>query len=494
MLSRWIESLLINIINNPKGVRSLGHRPQTRALPTPSGAGDVLVGHAIPIELETVTITQAERRRHVYILGATGSGKTNLMLRLIDADIATGTNFCVIDLRGDFVDRILPRLAAGREAVGVGKRLLLIDLREDAVCVGFNPLAGEGDTFSRAYAVLAILKQYSESLSWGVQLEETLRNCLLALAETGWTLLEIEPLLSNQAFRSEVLAGVSEPYVRSFFARYEELSADKRLNWSLPVLNKITPFIAHPQLRHMLGQRQGLPLTSLLNDQAGSIVLVSLAVDRLHQAGLLAGTLIASSLQGAILSRVDLPEKDRLPTNFYIDEFETMATDRFETVIAEGRRFGLGLCLAHQNLSQLSSNLRKALLNNVQTQFYFQTGASDAAELARELSSTERRETLRSILLSQGVGEAFLVRRGKASTRVKVLRADDPPSNHDALSLLREASFATFARPRADVELELSRRTDRLSSIAGGPSPAGGPPIYEIRHAKTEDFKPKRRR
>ncbi|HEY3329244.1 MAG TPA: type IV secretion system DNA-binding domain-containing protein [Capsulimonadaceae bacterium] len=493
MLSRLIESLLINIVNNPKGVRTLGRREKPKLAAQVEPSSDVVVvGHAIPVLPELITLSDAERRRHVYVLGATGSGKTNLLLRLIEADIAKRTNICVIDLRGDFVDRILPRLAASGDPAETGKKLLLVDLRDAEFSVGLNALSGDGDAYSRAFGVLAILKQHAESMSWGVQLEETLRNCLLALAETRWTILEIEPLLCNRSFRSEVLSQVTDQYARSFFGRYDQLSDDKQLSWSQPVLNKVSPLLAIPQLRHLLGQREGANLAEIVNDASGTVVLVSLAVDRLHQAAYLAGSLITSALQGAVMSRVDIPENRRVQTNFYIDEFETMASERFESIIAEGRRFGLGLCLSHQNLSQVPMSLRKALLNNVHTQFYFQTGASDAAEVAKELSSGETRETRRSVLISQDVGEAFLVRRGKPSTRVKVIRTIDGTADAEAVRTLRQASIQTFARPQEAVRLELAGRADRYSNLAGTPA-APSTPTYEIRHAKKDDFKPKRK-
>lgn len=100
-----------------------------------------------------------------------------------------------------------------------------------------------------------------QSDSWGVQLEETLRNCLIALAMTGWTLLEIEPLLTDPVFRAHVLSQISARSVRAFFERYGVLSDDKQTAWRLPVLNKITPLTSSfPALRLMLGQRQGFSL------------------------------------------------------------------------------------------------------------------------------------------------------------------------------------------------------------------------------------------
>jgi len=394
------------------------------------------------------------------MLGATGTGKTNLLLRLIESDLAARRSLCVIDLRGDLVDRILLRLAKSETADTLRDRLLLIDLRDQEQIVGFNPLLGAGETYSRAFHLLGVLRQQAES--WGIQLEETLRNSLIALAETGWSLLEIEPLLSHAGFRASVLAQVQDSYVRAFFARYNDLSEEKQVTWRLPVLNKVTPLLAIPQLRLMFGQRQSFDFAPLLNEAPGRIILVSLAIDRLHQAAYLVGGLFVSAFQTAIMARQSLPEAARIPVHFYIDEFETMATEQFEAIVAEGRRFGLGLTLSHQNLSQLPARLRDVLLNNVHTQFYFQTGAGDAAILAREIADAKPGADMRTLLLTQGVGESFLLRRGQSGVRVKILHSPDPKVSTDSVQALRQASQAVYARPRQEMEREMQARAAHI--------------------------------
>lgn len=482
MLAHFLETLLVSLVNGARDRHE-------RAKPGPSeqvpADGEVLVGHTRPdtlqigrgIRPEAVCLSTEARRRHLYVLGATGTGKTNLLLRLIESDLAARRSLCVIDLRGDLVDRILLRLARTETADTIGKRLLLLDLRDQEHVVGFNPLLGAGETYSRAFHLLGVLRQQAES--WGIQLEETLRNSLIALSDAGWSLLEIEPLLSNPAFRASVLAQVTDSYVRAFFARYGEMSEEKQVTWRLPVLNKVTPLLAIPQLRLMFGQRQSFAFGPLLDTEPGRIILVSLAIDRLHQAAYLVGGLFVSAFQTAIMARQSLPEKLRIPVHFYIDEFETMATSQFEAIVAEGRRFGLGLTLSHQNLSQLPASLRDVLLNNVHTQFYFQTGAGDAAILAREIADAQPRDDMRTLLLTQGVGEAFLVRRGEPGARLKVLHSPDPKVSQEAVQALRAASFAAYARPRQELEREMAAREQQMSA----------PPSVSLRAGRTKATK-----
>lgn len=437
---------------------------------------------------EIVTLPPEDRTRHTYVLGATGVGKTNLLLRLIESDIARNRTFCVIDLRGDLVDRILLRLARFASPGTWRERLLLIDLRQTEYVVGFNPMLGGDDHYGRALHMLSVLKMQAES--WGVQVEETTRNSLIALAQSGGSLLEIEPLLTNAAFRQEVLRTVTDRQVLKFFHRYDGYSASVKATHSGFVLNKVTPLLSVPQLRLMYGSRQSFSLRTLLDEQPGQIILVSLAVDRLHESAHLAAGLFLSAFHGAIMARVDQPESARIPVNLYIDEFERMASDRFQEIVAEGRRFRLGLCLSHQNLNQLSTDLRHVVLNNVHTHCYFQTGPLDAAELAREILSQGRgKDEVRHALVSQKVGRAVVVRRGQDNYPVDITHSRDPSVPTNKVLEVKQASFSRYARLSSEVEQEVSAREQYIDSLDNN-SPTTQQATYVIRHAKTKNFKP----
>ncbi len=494
MLTRLVENFLIGAFNRARDRKEVPPPPEPAPeAPLPPDA--TVLGHLIRADgaarREPVVLSSEARRRHLYMLGATGTGKTNLLLRLIESDIQNNVSFCVIDLRGDLVDRVMLRLAATAPPDVWRERLLLLDLRNSEHVVGFNPLLGESEVHTRALHLLAVIKHQSDS--WGIQLEESLRNSLLALAETGWSLLEIEPLLTNSTFRAKVLEGVTDSRVRSFFERYNGLSASNQMTWALAVLNKITPLLSIPSLRLMFGQRQSFSFRNLLDRQPGMIVLVSLAIDQLHEAARLTGGLLVSSFQTAIMSRVDQPEAQRVPVNLYIDEFESMASERFEAIVAEGRRFGLGLTLSHQNINQLSTNLRHVLRNNVHTQIYFQTGALDAADLAKEINGEQSSDEVRATLMSQGIGQAYLVRRGQPSARLQVLHSPDPRVAEERVQAVRQASLETYARPKHEVEAEIAQREReyRQTSDSSLPDSAtGAAPSYEIRHSKARTFKP----
>jgi hypothetical protein len=488
MLTNLIESLIILLFNRVRDRRRESHDH-----PALSGSDpNVLVGYnldANPLSgrLEPVFLADSSRRKHLYAIGSTGCGKTNLLLKLIESDIGIGRSLCVIDLRGDLVDRILLRLATTRNPDSLADRLLLLDLRDPEHVVGFNPLAGDGDAYSRAFHVLAVLRKQAES--WGVQLEETLRNALLVLAEAGWSLLELEPLLTDPTFRAQALSMVTDGQVLSFFRRYERLSPERQQAFVLPTLNKVTPLLGIPALRNLLSARQSaFSFRRLLDETPGAVILVALAVDRLHEAAHLVGGLLVSALQNSVMARVDQPEAARVPVHLYIDEFETMASDRFESIIAEGRRFAIGLCLSHQNVSQLPARLKHVIRNNVHAQFLFQTGALDAAELAAEVNLPDNSDTIKTALIAQDVGECHLVRRGLPTVRLLVSYTSDPQVPADAVAALRQQALSRYGRPRIEVERELAQRSAGAngSSTTQNSQPSTGTGAFEVRPASSK--------
>ncbi|HEY3412827.1 MAG TPA: hypothetical protein VGM51_07190 [Armatimonadota bacterium] len=455
--------------------------------------GYVQLGSTVPYVIGRITgpsdpiyFSPRDQLKHLWAVGSSGSGKTNLNLNLITGTIASGRSVCVIDLRGDLVDRVLLWLAASVSPAALQRRLVLVDLRDEDRVVPMNPLVGDGEPYGRALFVLSVLRHEAES--WGVQLEETLRNALIALAETGGSLLEVDALLSNPGYSQQVVAAVGDPLVREFFRRFWEITPAKRQEWRLPVLNKVTALLSIPRLRRMFGLRSCLPLGRLFDAGPGTILLVALAVDRLHEAAHLAGGLVVAAFQNAMMARADIPEAARIPVTLFVDEFETMATDRFEQVVAEGRRFGLGLVLSHQNLSQLPGKLRDAVRVNAATQLYFQTGAVDSSDLAREIVGGYNREVVQMDIIRQPVGQAYLVRRGQPSVKIRVPRYTDPAVSARQVAYTVSAGYTRFAVKKEAADAELEARRERQDAMRSE-DPASGPrKDWEVRYARSELF------
>lgn len=356
-----------------------------------------------------VSLTPQELRTHALTIGATGCGKTTYLHHLIAQDILLGHSFAILDLRGDLVSAAL-ELCAGRVEP---ERIALFDLRERERPLGFNPIAGSGEPYFRALGVLDVVA--SESESWGVQLAETLRSAVLLLTEAGESLPCLDALFFDSEYRCRILERITDESVKGFWLRYGELSKEKQSALALPVLNKVSLLFATKALRRTLSNPKPLDLGRHLNTP-GSIILVSLAADELHGAGRMMGNLMLASICREVFARVGIPEKDRNPVRLYVDEFEHFTAKAFEHILAEGRRFGLTLVIAHQTLAQLSPRVRSMILNNVGVKAVFRTGREDGGTLSRDLTGDPKALNLPAL----PVGEAMLWRRGQDLLRIEV--------------------------------------------------------------------------
>ncbi len=360
--------------------------------------GEVLVPLQIPL-----------MRTHSLLIGATGSGKSTAIHHLIAQDVLTGHPFIVLDMRGDLVNAALEICA---EHVDPGD-VALFDLRERERPLGFSPLFGSGEPYIRSLGVLDVIA--SESESWGVQLAESLRMAVMLLAETVCPLTDIEKIFFNAGFRELLVSKCRNEQVVNFWNRYSALNQDRQSALATPVLNKVSLLFASESLRRTLGNPRPLDLGRHLN-KPGSITLVSLAVDELHSAGRMFGSMMLSSITREVFSRVNIPEGKRNPIHLYVDEFEHFGTKEFENILAEGRRFGLSLVLAHQTLQQLNPKIRSMILNNVGVKLVFRTGREDSQILSKDLSGDPKAFDLTQL----AVGEAILSTRHEGPTVIEI--------------------------------------------------------------------------
>ena len=399
--------------------------------------GEFLLGNDVE-ENKGLLLSLKDLSRHLYITGATGSGKTNTLLRLIDFLVSENQTVCLLDLRGDLVDLVVNRLAENDD---VSERLRIIDLRDEGLIPPINPLTGAGTAHSRAYGTLSAIRSNADS--WGVQLDEVLRNSLIALASIGGSLVDLPALLSSVSLRLTATRSLTDPIAIEFFERYEAMSVEKQRNLAGPVLNKVTPFLALPEMRKLLSGSPGLDLGRLLNRKE-SIVLVALAGHRLKEAARLAGSLLLAAIENIVVSRAETDQRNRTPIHLIVDEFENFASDTFLTLLAEGRRYGGRLILAHQNLSQLSREMQDGLRSNAHLQLYFQTGATDAAILAKEISGLGKKADVQELLKTLAVGQALFTERSEATCLLQTPPAPTIIVDRSKTEQLREASRAAY--------------------------------------------------
>lgn len=398
-----------------------------------------------------IGIGPEELRTHALLIGSTGSGKTTLLHHLIAQDLMRGHSVAVFDLRGDLVEAVL-RFCSGQVHPS---RVKVLDLREKERPLGFDPLSGPGEPYFRALGVLDAIA--SESESWGVQLAESLRYALMLLAEVGARLTDVERLFHDRSFRMACVAQAEPSPVTEFWLRFdEELSPDRQQALAMPVLNKVSLLFATKSLRMVLGHPQPLDLSAQVN-AGGSVTLASLAVDELHSAGRMVGNLFLAAFTREALSRVHVPEASRNPVRLYVDEFEHFQLSDFETILAEGRRFGLSLVLAHQTLAQLTPKLRSLILGNVGVKFAFRCGREDAATLSKDITGDPKLVNLHDL----ATGEALVWVRGHGLDLVEI---NEP-----------------ILRPSEAIDAGTRQYLESIRALNGEPSPQGTVRTDEVR-------------
>src|SRR5713226_7242718 len=331
-----------------------------------------------------VMLDPEERRRHLYIVGQTGTGKSTLLLNLIAQDLAAGEGLALLDPHGDLAEAVLMHVPRDRT-----NDLVYVNPADIERPIGFNPLSEVPDELKPVVAdgvVSAFRHVWPES--WGPRHDYILTNAVRALLDVpGATLLMLPRLLIDENFRARLIEWhVRDPMVRSFWLNeYAGYGDHFRAEAISPVQNKIGKALIEPRLRNMLAQPKSTITLRRLMDE-GAIVVCNLVKGRLGEGvSHLLGALLTTSIAQAALSRADVPTADRRVFHLYADEFQSFATESFALILSEARKYGLTLTVAHQYLDQLPDELRAAVFGNVGSMLACRTGATDAPILAEQI-------------------------------------------------------------------------------------------------------------
>lgn len=488
MVNKTVESLLIGGWNRWRASRA---RQSEDAAPDANPAtGDAIVlGETIPFDRqspETVVLPQGLRPQHLVLTGSTGTGKTTALRHLLRSDFAANRAVFLLDMQGDLADGALKLLASLKSPAEMAERLIYLDLRDTRHIVPFNVLQASGpadDHMTRAMTLVDALRSVSEN--WGTQLHETALVSLAALSEAGQTVLQVEDLLRDRSpLRARIIAQTSSDYIRNFFRdRFEPLSPERKAAFRTPVINKM-PFLAVPDLRLLLGQPKGFTF-SLYDQRPSLVVIVALDGARLQEAARLTAALLVASLINYVLGRSRQSAAQRPFLSVVLDEAQNFASSRFESLLAEGRRYNVSLNLAHQHLHQMPTSLSHAIRNNCGHQMMFGCGALDAPELARgvvlDVPEGEETPDVREILLTQNVGECILTRRGQKSVCLRVAPCPEPNVSRQQLDEFRALSSAAFGMSRVAAEATTRSKTKASNEDS--------PIAPEVKHGKRRSFR-----
>jgi type IV secretory pathway VirB4 component len=329
-------------------------------------------------------INDKDRRRHIWTIGKTGTGKSTMIANMAIDDLKKGRGIAVIDPHGDLCEILLDYVPKSRI-----NDVIYFNPADKDYPIVINPL--EVTNKEEAELVVSgIVSIFNKifGFSWGPRLEYILRTSLLTLSDVpNTTLKDIPLLLTNQSYRNQIVSKITEPTLKSFWVdEFDKMPPNLQKEAISPILNKVGQFVTSPLIRTVIGSpKSTIKLDDVMND--GKILFANLSQGRLGEdnAALL-GAMLITKLQLAAMHRVDMPEEARRDFYLYVDEFQNFATGSFIKIMSEARKYRLNIMLANQYMAQIPEEVQKAILGNAGTIISFSVGAGDASILFKEFA------------------------------------------------------------------------------------------------------------
>jgi hypothetical protein len=444
-----------------------------------------------PIRLST-----NDRRRHTYIIGQTGTGKSILLENLAFQDMMDGKGFAFVDPHGDSVEALLGKVPKERV-----EDVIYFNPGDMTNPIGLNMFEFDHEDqkdflVQEAINMLYGLYDPGHTGIVGPRLEHIFRNCaLLLMADpAGGTFIDIPKVLIDQDYMKSKLKYVKDQSVLDFWTK--EFPASQRSNEAGEVISwvvsKFGPFISNDSMRNIIGQtKSGFNLRDIMDNK--KILLVNLSKGRMGELNSkLLGIIFVMKFQAAAMGRADTPEDQRVDFSLYVDEFQNFATESFESILSEARKYRLNLILGNQFMTQLTDKIREAIIGNVGTVISGRIGVTDAELMVKRFAPTFEAEDLIKMPNYQSVTSVMINNVPSAPFSMSFV----PPmgqANSQLTDALKRLSAAKYGKPRGIVEKEIFDRLgaadkakkDRLEQMrsmqqgrAGGAqtSSAGAPP------------------
>lgn len=340
-------------------------------------------------------LKRTDRRRHLYVIGKTGTGKSTLLANMAINDLKNDEGLCVIDPHGDLVETLLDYIPSRRI-----NDVIYLDPSDPDRTVQINLFEGENVVHRELIAsgiVSVFRKLYG--YSWGPRLEYILRNALLTLLKSpSARLSDIVEMLTNAQFRSKVVENLDDAILKNFWVyEFEQLSEKQRNEAIAPILNKVGQFVSSPLVRNVVNAHKSSFSIEDVMDQ-GKILLVNLSQGKLGEDNAtLLGAMLITKIQLAAMARVHTPEAERKDFYLYVDEFQNFATESFSKILSEARKYRLNLLLANQYIAQIPEDVQKAIFGNCGSMISFVMGSDDAQVFYREFGERYSTEDLVSL-------------------------------------------------------------------------------------------------
>lgn len=390
-----------------------------------------------------------DRLRHMYIIGKTGMGKTELLKNMIVQDILNGDGVGFVDPHGDAALEILNFIPEERI-----KDVIYFNPGDVNYPIAFNIMesVSEDQRHLIAAGLMGVFKKIWPDV-WSARMEYILNNTILSLLEIeGSTLLGINRLLSDASFREDIVSQLKDPVIKAFWTQeFSKYSQKYEVEATAAIQNKIGQFISTPLIRNIVGQvKSTIDMRDIIDGK--KIFIMNLSKGKIGEdASKLLGALLITKIQLAAMSRVDIKEEDRKPFYLYVDEFQNFATESFATILSEARKYKLSLTLAHQYIAQMDDTVRGAVFGNIGTMITFRIGSEDAEDLRKEFSPEFSEEDLvnlaRQYIYVRLMIDGITSRPFSAET----LPPREMPSAHYMEEII-DFSRKTYGRNKVDVD------------------------------------------
>ena len=411
----------------------------------------------------SVNISDSDRMRHIYIIGATGTGKSELLKDLIMQDIKKGAGVCFMDPHGDAVEDLLQMIPPER-----AEDVIYFRPSDTERPMGLNLLEAntEDQKHFAATAVINMMYKLFDPYKTGIvgpRFEHAVRNAMLtAMSEEGSTFVEVMRILTDAKFVQEILPKVTDPIVRRYWTDQIAQTSDFHKSEVLDyITSKFGRFVTNRMIRNIIGQsKSSFSLRDVMDN--GKILFINLSKGELgEENSSFLGLVLVPRLLMAAMSRADTPEAQRRDFYLYVDEFQNFATPDFAQILSEARKFHLALCVANQFIGQVEEEVKNAIFGNVGTKIAFRVGVTDANYLAHEftpifgeddLLNIERFHAYVKTIVNNEPVPPFSMSLFKDMSKQKEMM------NPKVAEIIKEMSRLKYGRDVRLVEAEVARR------------------------------------
>jgi hypothetical protein len=410
-----------------------------------------------------VYLSDFDRQRHMYIIGRTGTGKTQLLMSLMMQDILSGKGLAFIDPHGDSAEELLGMIPPNR-----AQDVIYWDPSDSDRPFGMNMLEfhGEEQKHFVVESIIGLLYKLYDPNHTGIigpRLEHAVRNVLLTIMSVpGGTLIEVVRCLTDTNYVQEIIPLVQDPMVRRYWtdqiAQTTEFHKSETLDY---FVSKFGKFVTNIMLRNIIGQSE--PSYNLRNVMdTKKILIVNLSKGKMGEDNSqFLGLVLVPKILSAAMSRADVPEDQRTDFFLYVDEFQNFATDTFATILSEARKYKLNLVVANQFIGQMTDDVKNAIFGNVGTIMAFRTGVTDAQFLQNEFQPVFTEQDITNIdfanvyVKTQVKGEPVPPFSISVAKDMKAWKAMYKP---DVAQAIKELSRLTYGRDKRMVEAEIAQR------------------------------------